>query len=117
MQIPFQQRPIKLQWNLVASAQSTVDHLLGPQRTFAKRVLLTLPTPSGTYVAPTLAWQYHFISCEGIQLGIYFTLKGEDVVKHFQKKFRCDGWQLEDFLWGMKTRSKPAQVKHELLLS
>ena len=56
LQIPFQQRPIKLQWNLVASAENTVDHLLGPQRTFAKRVLPTLPTRSGARVAPTLAW-------------------------------------------------------------
>ena len=88
-----------------------------PTKNFRETCFTYTTNAQWHYVAPTLAWQYHFISCEGIQLGICFTLKGEDVVKHFQKKFRCDGWQLEDFLWGMKTRSKPAQVKHELLLS
>ena len=89
----------------------------GPTKNFRETCFTYTTNAQWHYAAPTLAWQYHFISCEGIQLGICFTLKGEDVVKHFQKKFRWDGWQLVDFLGGMKTRSKPAQVKHELLLS
>ena len=49
----------------------------GPTKNFRETCFTYTTNAQWHYVAPTLAWQYHFISCEGIQLGICFTLKGE----------------------------------------